>query len=205
MYSTERLKDKTQIGNYLQLYGKNVTPLNIDGIPAVSVPCPTAAWELEETTQDWDSTVGRRVEDGCSPELSWTVDALVASEFLWKPLYQIDHWSAKSCVLQTVLLHIGSQEVVYTALGVYFLKCQNFKKKMKTGHWAWSEVLVQKCQLRVESMPLCPLPHWPPGLPHSLPILLSSLWLCHCFTVFLLLVCSTLHSCTSSAVFSFWV
>ena len=89
MYSTERLKDKTQIGNYLQLYGKNVTTLNIDGIPAVRVPCPTAAWELEETTQDWDSTVGRRGEDGCSPELSWTVDALVASEFLWKPLYQI--------------------------------------------------------------------------------------------------------------------
>lgn len=94
------------------------------------------------------------------------------------------------------------QEDIY-CFGAYFLNLQNFKKKMKRGHCFCSEVLVQKCKLWSQSVHLCPLPsrslRLAPDLsPHHFFI---CLWFCRCFTIFLLPVCSILHSYTLSAVF----
>lgn len=41
-------------------------------------PCPTEAWTLDKITWNLDPTI----EDDYNPELSLTLDALIASEFL---------------------------------------------------------------------------------------------------------------------------
>lgn len=44
-YNSEKLKDKTKIGNYFQLCGKNVDALYIDRIPPISGPLPHCGLE----------------------------------------------------------------------------------------------------------------------------------------------------------------
>ena len=45
MYNSEKLKDKTKIGNYFQLCGKNVDALYTDRIPPISGPLPHCGLE----------------------------------------------------------------------------------------------------------------------------------------------------------------
>lgn len=112
------------------------------------------------------------------------------------------------CILHTVLLNIGWQEVVYITFWVCFLKFQKFKKKMKTGYclkWNPSPAV----QIIVSSQCVCmpfPLTH-PTGPLFLLTLSPSSVfYFCHCFTVFfLLLTYSALHSHTPSAVFWYCV
>lgn len=44
-YNSEKLKDKTKIGNYFQLCGKNVDALYTDRIPPISGPLPHCGLE----------------------------------------------------------------------------------------------------------------------------------------------------------------